>query len=67
MATIQASEVIWMRVGFEDGYHPVASVEDAADHLAEFYGIERIARHNEYGVSADGFQGENFISAYWGT
>jgi hypothetical protein len=67
MTITQAPEVIWMRIGFEDGYHAVVTVEDAADHLAEFYGIENVARHNEYGVSTDGFQGQNYISLYWGT
>lgn len=67
MTITQTPEVIWMRIGFEDGYHPFVTVEDVADYLAEFYGIERVARHNEYGVSADGFQGDNYISAYWGT
>ena len=67
MTMTQASEVIWMRVGFEDGYYPFATVEDAADHLAEFYGTEKVGRHNEYGVSADGSQGDNFISLFWGT
>jgi len=60
-------EVVWMRVGDEDSYHPFDSVEDAAQYLGEFYGVRQIACMDEYGVTAAGFEGHNYISLYWGT
>src|SRR5438128_6978920 len=60
-------EVVWMRVGDEDSYHPFDAVEEAAQYLGEFYGVQQIAWKNQYGVTAAGFEGNNYISLYWGT
>lgn len=61
-----ASEVIWMRVGDEDDYHEFDTLEDAAQYLADCYRLERIDRYKKYGVCAEGFVGNNYISLYWG-
>jgi hypothetical protein len=60
------AEVIWMRVGDEDDYHEFDTLEDAAQHLADFYQLDRIDRYTQYGVCAQGFIGHNYISLYWG-
>lgn len=60
------AQVIWLRVGDEDGYHEFDGIEDAAEYLA-LSGVRKIERHCQYGVSADGYEGRNYISAYWGS
>src|ERR1700733_15089105 len=70
MVNTRAPQVIWMRVGFEDTYRPFLTVEAIADHLADFYGIDRVPRHvgqDQHGVTAKGFQNHNYISLFWGT
>jgi hypothetical protein len=64
---IAIPEVVWMRVGDEDSYHPFDSVEDAAQYLGDFYGVQEVAFRNQFGVTAPGFEGYNYISLYWGT
>jgi hypothetical protein len=59
-------EVIWMRVGDEDGYHAFDAVEDAAEYLGEFYSIAAVERGPRFGVTTDGFTGLNYISMFWG-
>ena len=56
-----------MRVGDEDSYHPFDTIEEAAQHLGEFYSIGQIIFRDRYGVTADGFEGNNYISLYFGT
>jgi hypothetical protein len=60
-------EVVWMRVGDEDSYHSFDTVEDAAQYLGEFYGTQQITRKHQSGVTTAGFEGNNYISLYWGT
>lgn len=59
-------EVIWMRVGDEDGYHAFDSVEDAAEYLGEFYSLAAVERGPRYGVISGEFIGLDYISLYWG-
>ena len=65
--TDKLPEVVWMRVGDEDSYHPFDAIEDAAQHLGEFYSIRQIVFRNRFGVTTPGFEGNNYISLYWGT
>lgn len=58
--------VIWMRVGDEDGYHAFDTVEDAAQGLWDSDRVASVERFDS-GVTAPGFEGENYISLYWGT
>ncbi len=62
----RVSQVIWMRVGDEDGYHASDTVEDAAEYLAEFYSLASVERGPRYGVISGDFSGLNYISLYWG-
>jgi hypothetical protein len=66
-STDKPPEVVWMRVGDADSYHPFDAIEEAAQHLSEFYGIRQITYRDRYGVTADGFHGNNYISLYFGT
>ena len=59
-------QVIWMRVGDEDGYHAFDTVEDAAEYLGEFYCLAAVERGPRYGVISGDFIGLNYISLYWG-
>ena len=64
---MKTNEVIWTRTGDEDDYHPFNDVEEVAQYLFDFYGIEKIERLNDYGVtSAPDFEGNNYISLFWG-
>ena len=65
--TDELPEVVWMRVGDEDSYHPFDAIEDAAQHLGEFYSIRQITFRDRFGVTADGYENLNYISLYWGT
>jgi hypothetical protein len=60
-------EVVWMRVGDEDSYHPFDTIEDAAQYLGDFYGVQEVNCKDQYGVTAPGFENHNYISLYWGT
>lgn len=63
----ETPQVMWVRVGFEDDYHPFIDVESVAQYLNEFYDLVEVFRHDEFGVTAEGFTGNNFISLFWGT
>ena len=65
--TDKPPEVVWMRVGDEDSYHPFDAIEDAAQYLGEFYSLRHITYRDRFGVTAPGFEGNNYISLYWGT
>jgi hypothetical protein len=64
---IAIPEVVWMRLGDEDSYHPFDTLKDAAQYLGDFYGIQQIDCKVQYGVTAPGFEGNNYSSLYWGT
>lgn len=59
------SDVIWMRLGDADDYHAFDGLDDVANKLADC-GVESVERHCRFGVSAPGFEGNNYISLYWG-
>ena len=69
------NEVIWIRLGDDDGYRSVHSIEDAADLLFHCGSCEilncppirHVERFNAMGVCSPGFDGNNYISIYWGT
>ena len=61
----EVTDVLWMRLGDGDDYHAFDGLGEVADLLADF-GIEKVDRYVQYGVSATGFQGHNYISLYWG-
>jgi hypothetical protein len=58
-------DAIWLRVGDAGDYQTFDATDDAANHLAE-HGVRKITRHIKYGVTADDFHGNNYISAFWG-
>lgn len=58
-------DVIWLRLGDADDYHAFDGLDDVAEALAES-GVETIERLCLYGVRAPGFEGNNYISLYWG-
>ena len=58
-------DVIWMRMGDADDYHAFDGLDELAKSLAEG-GVETVERHCLYGVRAPDFEGNNYISLYWG-
>lgn len=57
--------VVWIRVGDAGDYVARGSLESAAAVLAA-NGVKQIHRHTRYGVWAEHFTGNNYISLYWG-
>lgn len=62
---VEIPEVIWMRLGDGGEYEAHDDLDSVADTLAEFR-VREIEPHCQYGVSASGFTGHNYISLYWG-
>lgn len=58
-------DVIWLRLGDADDYHAFDGLNDVAEALVES-GVETVERHCLYGVRTPGFEGNNYISLYWG-
>lgn len=59
------TDVIWMRLGDADVYHAFDGLDEVAEALAES-GVETVERHCLHGVRAPDFEGNNYISLYWG-
>ena len=59
------TDVIWMQLGDADDYHALDGLDDVAEVLAES-GVQSVERHCRFGVRAPGFEGNNYISLYWG-
>lgn len=58
---------LWLRIGDGDGYEEFGDDFDAlVEMLAEAGVSEPLVRHGKYGVSSAGFEGQNYISLYWG-
>ena len=58
-------DVIWLRLGDADDYQAFDDLNDVAEALVES-GVETVERHCLYGVRTPGFEGNNYISLYWG-
>lgn len=58
---------LWIRAGDGDNYNGHDDVQSAAGYLFESGATEGpLERCNEYGLTGPGFDGQNYISAYWG-
>lgn len=56
---------VWVRVGNGDDYHDFKTPYEAGNYIGQFT-ADRKPRHNDLGVSLDGFEGQNYISLFWG-
>ncbi len=57
---------IWVRAGDGDNYNDFDGVHEVADYLAEMSATDPLERCNEYGVTSPEYQGNNYISLFWG-
>jgi hypothetical protein len=58
---------LWIRCGDADNYNDFGMDYDAAAEYLDRLGvIAPLTRYGQYGVSAPGFTGWNYISLYWG-
>jgi len=55
-----------LRVGDCDDYHHEDDLTDLVEHLRMGNVTTPLVRHSRYGVTTDGFEGNNHISLYWG-
>ena len=55
-----------VRVGDRDDYHDLDELSEVAEHLRLNNVTSPLIRHSRYGVSTDGFTGNNHISLFWG-
>ena len=59
-------DILWLRVGDADNYHEEGvHLSNVAEHLANL-GISHIRRGGRFGVVAPGYEGQNYISLFWG-
>ena len=58
-------KVIWMRLGDACEYEDHDDLQSVADVLIE-HGVRHVERIPRYGVTALGFEAQNYISLYWG-
>ncbi len=56
---------LWARFGDGDDYHDVGGIVELIDELKNL-GIKRIEPCNKFGVEADEYRGQNYISLYFG-
>lgn len=56
---------IWVRLGDSDNYNRFDDLAEAAEYMALF-GIKNVHRCQKYGVAANGFTGQNYISLFVG-
>jgi len=59
-------EQLWVRCGDGDGYHAFATTEEVAEYLAQNGAVPPLSEDRRYGVCCFGFEGQNYISLYWG-
>lgn len=64
MADVETGYV--MRVGDQDDYHVESEIDGVVERLG-MHGLSEISRDRRYGVSADGYGRNNYISLFWGT
>jgi hypothetical protein len=55
-----------VRVGDGDDYHNLDDLSGVADHLRVGNVTTPLVRLSKYGVTTDGFEGNNHISLFWG-
>ena len=58
-------QYVWVRLGDADNYNPFDDLTDAAEYMAQF-GVRHVERGLRYGVEANGFTGQNYISLFYG-
>ena len=56
---------LWLRLGDISEYHDYDDIESVAEELWENHVVE-VTRTHRFGVSADGFENDNYISLFWG-
>ncbi len=55
-----------IRLGDRDDYHSMDDLSEVVEHLRMNNLTSPLIRHSRYGVTADGFEGNNHISLFWG-
>ncbi len=55
-----------IRLGDRDDYHNDDDLSDVVEHLRMNNVTTPLVRHSRYGVTTDGFLGNNHISLFWG-
>jgi len=58
-------QYLWVRVGDADDYNHFDDLAEAAEYMAQF-GLVHVWRKFKYGVDAEGFTGNNYISLFYG-
>ena len=56
---------LYVRMGDLGDYEEVGGVVELIDHLRA-YGIREVWAHGPFGLAAEGYRGDNYISAYFG-
>jgi hypothetical protein len=57
---------LWVRAGDGDNYNGFDGVQEVADYLAEMGATGPLDWCNKYGVTSPEYQGNNYISLFWG-
>jgi hypothetical protein len=57
---------LWVRAGDGDNYNGLDGLHEVADYLAETGATGPLDWCNKYGVTSPEYQGNNYISLYWG-
>ena len=57
---------IYIRCGDQDDYHEFDSIQEVAEHLEPLEALPPYT-YCQYGLTCDGYTGNNYISAYWGS
>jgi hypothetical protein len=58
-------QFIWVRLGDADIYNRFDDLDEAAEYMALF-GVKHVHRSQMYGVTTEGFEGNNYISLFNG-
>jgi hypothetical protein len=55
-----------LRLGDRDDYHNLDDLYDVVEHLRMHNVTTPLVPYSRYGVTTDGYMGNNHISLYWG-
>lgn len=58
--------VLWIRLGDAADYVCFDDLKEVAKYMASQSVFGPIWRHCNYGVACQGYEGQNYISLYWG-